>query len=89
MIAPPADVVLLVRPRERDALADRPLGGALHAHVDRQPDGRSGLGVPPDLERALGPAERVDADLGGARGAARYSSNVASTPDLPILSPPR
>ena len=38
---------------------------------------------------ALRAAERVDADLGGARDAAQVPVEVASTPDLPILSPPR
>jgi hypothetical protein len=63
------DVVLLVRPRKGDALADRLLGGPLQADVDRQPHGRPGPGIPPDLERALGSAEGVDADLGRARDA--------------------
>ena len=84
------DVVLLVGPGERDALPDRALGRALNVDVDREPDRRARLGVPPDLERALR-AARASRPGSGRRPdvPCRYSSNVASTPDLPILSPPR
>ena len=66
-----ADVVLLVVLRERDALADRALGGALELDVEREPHRRAGPCVAPDLERPLRAAERVDADLGRARDAAQ------------------
>ena len=85
-MAPPATVRLVVA-GQLDAVAERALGRPLQVDVEREADGVAGLRIAARLERALLPAERVDADLCRARLAAEVRVECRLDPGLADLVP--
>ena len=65
-IEPPFGGPLAVSVRERDAVLQRALGGALQRDIDREADVVAGLRRPRQRQLALRTAQGVDAKLGDA-----------------------